>query len=124
MRPHSPKYGKRKTDAEQKAQEVDSAVRKLGLWRPMPKSLGTMSRPSLIKNYKKFKHTWERLAGHDYDMPDLLIYGLTDKDLRERLEDFHGDEYRESARKLVSNPRSTILKQALEIIPYCKSIEF
>lgn len=42
---------------------------------PMPKTLDTMSRPSLVKNYKKIKDTWERLAGHDYDMPDLLIYG-------------------------------------------------
>lgn len=124
IRPHSPKYGKGKTDAEQKAQEVDDAVRKLGLWKPMPKSLGTMSRPSLVKNYKKFRDTWERLAGHEYDMPDVLVFGLTDRQLRERLEDFHSDEYRELARRLVSNPRYDILKQALEIIPYCKSIEF
>ena len=122
--PVTPKTGKRKTQTEQEVEEVDGMVRRLGLWKPMPKSIDRMSRPTLVSNFKKFRNAWERLAGWDQDMPDPAIYSLTDKELRDRLKEFYTDDYRELARKTVSDPRRDILKQLLEIGPYFKSIEF
>ena len=62
-----------------------------GMWKPMPKPLGKMSRTELIKHLRRFRDVWERETTRNQDLSDERLKEETDKNLRGLLKFYFSD---------------------------------
>jgi hypothetical protein len=56
-----------------------------GMWKEMPKPLGSMKRDELVKHLKGFRNAWEKITTRDQDLSDEHIHSQTNAQLRQRL---------------------------------------
>ena len=79
--------------------ETEPIVNYKGMWKPMPKPLGKMSRTELIKYLRRFREAWEKETSRNTDLSDERLKGETDKNLRDLLVFYFSD----SAKQLAGN---------------------
>jgi len=68
-----------------------------GMWKPLPKPLGKMSRNELIKHLRRFRDVWESETGRNQDLSDERLKEESDKNLRELLEFYFSDAAKQIA---------------------------
>jgi len=62
-----------------------------GMWKPMPKPLGSMTHNELIKHLQEFRNAWEKITTRNADLSDERLHSETDKELRNLLTFYYSD---------------------------------
>ena len=63
-----------------------------GMWKEMPKPLGSMKRDELVKHLKGFRNAWEKITTRSQDLSDERIQSETDAQLREHLKWYYSND--------------------------------
>jgi hypothetical protein len=76
---------------------TDPIVNYKGMWKPMPKPLGKMSRTELIKHLRGFRDIWERVTTRNMDLDDERLQEESNKNLRSLLKFYFSDSAKQMA---------------------------
>lgn len=63
-----------------------------GLWKPLTKSINSMSREELIKNLKLFRNAWEKITRRNQDLSDERLKEESTEELRKLIKFYYSDE--------------------------------